>query len=119
MNSLKRIQLKTNKYKINIMKQLLSVLCFAVLIGCTSKNSIKGTYKAMEKSSFIKGIEFDGEVANFRGGHFNLMPAYKYEVKNNTVYVGTELGTYVFEIIDENTLRGKTSIYDGIYKKQK
>ena len=75
------------------------------------------TYKAKQiiqiSLKILIAITFDENVATFHGSVFSLLPSMKYSVKDNKIYVDTEQGIWVFDIIDATTIECKTSIFKG------
>ena len=92
-----------------MMKKFL-VLITVIIFGCNSNNRITGIYKAVSKDAIIESVSFDGTVVSFGGRIGKLMPASKYEVKDNKIYVESPEGILVFNIIDSNTIQCETSI---------
>ena len=97
---------------------ILPVILFTIL-SCSKKKQITGKFTA-QSASFIKSIEFDGEVAITSGLMSLINPgAGKYDVKGDRLYIETGKGFYVFEIIDNETLMGKSALLDSItYKNE-
>ena len=98
---------------------LIPVVILLTILSCSKKKQIKGKFTA-QSASFIKSIEFDGEVAITSGLMSLINPgAGKYEIKGDRLYIESGKGFYVFEIIDEETLMGKSALLDSVtYKKQ-
>jgi hypothetical protein len=101
------------------MKNIIYIIVLLLAVSCSKEATIKGKFIAQDDSSLVKTITFDGEVAKLGGGMFNLFPAFNYKIKNGNIYVDSEYGIIVYKIIDNKTIKGITSIYDGIYVKQK
>ncbi|WP_407556502.1 hypothetical protein [Winogradskyella sp. 4-2091] len=100
------------------MKKIIIILLAVILFGCNSNNQIEGVYNAVSKNTIIESVSFDGTVASFGGRIGKLMPASKYEVKDNKIYVESHEGILVFNIMDSNTIQCETSIFKNeIFKK--
>jgi hypothetical protein len=99
--------------------RLLSILLILIVTSCSSNDKIIGDYNNVNEDAIIESVTFDGTVASFGGFIGKHMPAAKYEVKDNKIYVETTEGILVFEIIDVSTIECKTSIFNGNrFKKQ-
>ena len=90
------------------------------MMNCSLDNKVEGKYKAVENANFFDTIVLENGVAIFKGGGIgSLMPASKYTLKKNKVYIETHEGIFVFKIMDDGTLKGENSIFKGeIYKKE-
>jgi len=101
------------------MKRILIILFLSSLLSCSLDNSVEGEYKAVANSNFFDAIVLENGVAMFKGGIGGLMPASKYKLKKDKVYIETSDGIFVFKIMDDGTLKGENSIFKGeIYKKE-
>ena len=91
---------------------LVILFSITLLLGCSQ--NIEGQYNAIEESSLIETISFDGEVATFTGDLGEFFPHAKYDMADDKIYIDFPDGIIVFSIIDSNTLECNTPPLDGM-----
>lgn len=99
------------------MKKLIltSILTALAFYSCDKKTRLKGNFYSENAIITFKTVVFDEEI-----GDFGLHGSGSYIIKNDKIYLDSNIGKIVFEIINKDSIKGVSHwIKNEIYVKQK
>ena len=98
------------------MKKIILFLIVSLsILSCDKKSNLLGEYYC-EECFGAKNLIIEEETVNM-----NLLGTWPYKIENNRLYVASPASTFIFDIIDNNTLKFVNGlVYEGLeYKRKK